>query len=172
MLHSSLSVPNTPSVQVVENTNLQVLCSLVGNSSVVITSVYWTDPLGSVVSNNSALQVLGIQRNRSGVYTCTIQTTSSNSISSTTVTVLCMSIMPLCTYIMMLLFLTNHRPSFCIHDWRTNSIHTSRISSHTQLFLCWSAHSKCYMEWALRATDTTQLSVHCEDIKQFYTADC
>ncbi|KAL5494171.1 hypothetical protein EMCRGX_G015449 [Ephydatia muelleri] len=82
-------VPNTPpSVQVVENTNLQVPCSLVGNSSVVITSVYWTDPQGSVVSNNSTLQVLGIQRNRSGVYTCTIQTTSSNSISSTTVTVL------------------------------------------------------------------------------------
>ena len=107
MLHSSLSVPNTPpSVQVVENTNLQVPCSLVGNSSVVITSVYWTDPQGSVVSNNSTLQVLGIQRNRSGVYTCTIQTTSSNSISSTTVTVLCTSIAQSCTYIMILLFLT------------------------------------------------------------------
>ena len=172
--HCSLSVPNTPpTVQVDENTNLQVLCSLVWNSSVVITSVYWTDHLGSVVSNNSTLHVLGIQRNRSGVYTCTIQTASSSSMSTTTVTVLCMLIFsPLCTCLIICCYsLHSHRPSFCIIGWRTNIIPNSRIVSHTQLFLCWTAHSKHYMEWTLRTANTIQPSLHYSVIKQLHSAD-
>ena len=89
-----LAVPYTPSsVQIIENSKLQVSCSLAGNNSAAATSVSWSDPRGSVVSYNSTLLVQGIQRNQSGVYICTIQTTSSTATSSTTVTVLCKSLM-------------------------------------------------------------------------------
>ena len=101
------AVPLTPpSVQVVENSDLQLSCSIAGNNSAAVTSVSWSDPRGSVVSYNSTLLVQGIQRNQSGVYICTIQTTSSITTSSTTVNVLCKSLTP----VHLLLFSNSEHP--------------------------------------------------------------